>query len=375
MGLTKVKLGKLIELTTEINADNKYGADDVKGMTISKEIIPTKADVSNTDLSKFLVINSGEFVFNPRTHGKKIGFGYNRSTESFIISWNNIGFRVKPDNAQTVLSEYLFLHFNRQEWDREACYRSWGSSTEVFSWDALCEMELVLPPLPVQQKYVAVYRAMCANQQSYERGLDDLKLVCDGYIEELRRKLPAQKIGAYLTQSDERNGDRYGVASVRGLSITKEIIPTKADMVGVPLRSYKVLPPSSIAYVPVTSRNGGKITLAMNRTNDVYILSSSYTVFRTDESRLLPAYLMLFFSRDEFDRYARFHSWGSARETFDWQELCDVEIPIPDITVQESIANIYRVYKERQAINAQLKAQIKSICPILVRGACMEAHS
>lgn len=375
MGLTKVKLGKLIELTTEINADNKYGADDVKGMTISKEIIPTKADVSNTDLSKFLVINSGEFVFNPRTHGKKIGFGYNRSTESFIISWNNIGFRVKPDNAQTVLSEYLFLHFNRQEWDREACYRSWGSSTEVFSWDALCEMELVLPPLPVQQKYVAVYRAMCANQQSYERGLEDLKLVCDGYIEELQRKLPAQKIGAYLTQSDERNGDRYGVASVRGLSITKEIIPTKADMAGVPLRSYKVLPPSSIAYVPVTSRNGGKITLAMNRTNDVYILSSSYTVFRTDESRLLPAYLMLFFSRDEFDRYARFHSWGSARETFDWQELCDVEIPIPDITVQESIANIYRVYKERQAINAQLKEQIKSICPILVRGACMEAHS
>ena len=154
MALTNFLLGELIELTTETNTDNKYKANDVKGMTITKELIPTKADVSNTDLSNFLVINPGEFVFNPRTHGKKIGLGYNNSNESFIISWNNIGFRVKSEMKQIVLPEYLFLHFNRSEWDREACYRSWGSSTEVFSWDALCEMELHLPPLPIQQKYV-----------------------------------------------------------------------------------------------------------------------------------------------------------------------------------------------------------------------------
>ena len=171
MGLSKCKLGELIELVTETNSELKYKADNVRGMTITKEIIPTKANVKDTDLSKFLVVHPYEFIFNPRTHGKKIGFGYNNSEDYFLISWNNIAFRVSPKAKNRVLAEYLFLHFNRSEWDREACFRSWGSSTEVFSWDALCEMEVDLPPIGIQQKYVDIYNALCANQQSYERGL------------------------------------------------------------------------------------------------------------------------------------------------------------------------------------------------------------
>ena len=142
MSLSDYRIGELIELTTEINSKGIYGPDDVRGMTITKQIIPTKADVTSTDLRKFLVIHPKEFVFNPRTHGKHSGFGFNDANESFIISWNNIGFRVKKTKEKVVLPDYLFLHFNRSEWDREACFRSWGSSTEVFSWEALCEMEL-----------------------------------------------------------------------------------------------------------------------------------------------------------------------------------------------------------------------------------------
>ena len=82
---------------------------------------------------------------------------------------------------------------------------------------------------------------------------------------------------------------------------------------------------------------------------------------------------MLFLTRDEFDRYARFNSWGSARETFDWSEMCNVEIPIPDISIQKSIAEIYSVYTQRKKINEQLKAQIKDICPILIKGSLEEA--
>ena len=217
MALTKYSIGQLIELTTETNENNLFGADDVRGMTITKQIIPTKADVSTADLGKFLVIHPNEFVFNPRTHGKHIGFGYNDTKESFIISWNNIGFRVKPEMKEVVSSEYLFLHFNRDEWDREACFRSWGSSTEVFTWEALCEMVLELPDLPIQQKYVDIYKAMVANQQSYERGLEDLKLVCDGYIEDLRRKMPCEKIGRYIERHDVRNGPN-GTKNVMGIA-------------------------------------------------------------------------------------------------------------------------------------------------------------
>ena len=372
MALTKYNLGQLLELTTETNESLQYGADDVRGMTITKQIIPTKANVDATDLRKFLVVHPNEFVYNPRTHGAKIGFGFNDAEDSFLISWNNIAFRVKPEMQTIVLPEYLFLHFNRGEWDREACFRSWGSSTEVFSWDALCEMELDLPSIDIQQKYVDIYNAMLANQRSYEQGLDDLKLVCDGYIENLGRKHPRKTIGQYLLLSDKRNEIGLNVDCVRGLSVSKEMIPTKADMDGVGLSNYKLVPPRHIAYVPDTSRRGDKVSLGYNNTEETYLVSSISTVFTTNEEYLLPDYLMLFFSRSEFDRYARFHSWGSARETFDWTEMCDVRIPIPKVEVQQNIVNIFTVYSLRKEINEQLKAQIQGLCPILIRGSLEE---
>lgn len=376
MALTKYKLGELLELTTETNEKLEYGPDSVRGMTITKEIIPTKADLKNMDLSKFLVVHPHEFVFNPRTHGKKIGFGYNRTDTAFLISWNNIAFRVKPQMKSVVMDEYLFLHFNRDEWDRKACFQSWGSSTEVFSWDALCEMGLYLPPLAIQQKYVDVYQAMLANQQSYEQGLEDLKLVCDAYIEELRRKVPCQKIGPFISLSEQKNDDEvYGLHSVRGISIEKKFISTKAKMEGVNFKPYYIVGPDEFAFVPVTSRNGGKISIALNQSKKPYICSSSYVVFKiNDKTKIWPAYLQMYFERSEFNRYARFHSWGSARETFDFDEMCDVEIPIPNIKIQKAISDIYAVYIERKHINERLKERIKNICPILIKGSLDEGR-
>ena len=374
MALTKYRLGELLELTTEINDCGKFGVDDVRGMTISKEIIPTKADVTGTDLSKFLVVNPNEFVFNPRTHGKKIGFGYNDTGKSFIISWNNIAFRVKENKKEIVLPEYLFLHFNREEWDREACYRSWGSSTEVFTWEALCEMELLLPSLFVQQKYVNIYNAMLENQRCYERGLEDLKLVCDAYIEDLRKKIKPERIGNYLLESDRRNNIGLKVSAVRGLATSKQMIDTKADMEGVSLNNYKVVFPKQIAYVPDTSRRGDKVSLGFNNSDETYLVSSISIVFGTKEEYLLSDYLMLFLTRSEFDRYARFNSWGSARETFNFEDMCDVKIPIPDIQVQKAIADIYNVYIARKEINERLKEQIKKLCPVLIKGSLEEGE-
>lgn len=372
MALTKYNLGQLIELTTETNDDLLYGTEDVRGMTITKQIIPTKANVAATDLHKFLVVHPNEFVYNPRTHGAKIGFGFNDSEDTFLISWNNIAFRVKAEMQTVVLPEYLFLHFNRSEWDREACFRSWGSSTEVFSWDALREMELDLPTIDIQKKYVDVYNAMLTNQRDYENGLEDLKLACDAFIEKLMKELPHKKIGEYLIPSEARNDLGLSADYVRGLAVSKAMIPTKANMDGVGLNNYKIVPPDYIAYVPDTSRRGDKVSMGFNDTKDTYLVSSISTVFTTKKNTLLPEYLMMFFCRSEFDRYARFHSWGSARETFDWTEMCDVRIPIPKVEVQQNIVNIFTVYSLRKEINEQLKAQIQGLCPILIRGSLEE---
>ena len=374
MRLTKYKLGELIELVLETNSELRYGSDDVRGMTITKEIIPTKADITGTDLSKFLVVSPGEFIYNPRTHGKRIGFGYNNTDDTFIISWNNIAFKVKASMKDVVLADYLFLHFKRDEWDREACFQSWGSSTEVFSWETLCDMEVDLPPLPIQQKYVDIYNAMLANQQSYERGLEDLKLVCDAYIEDLRRKMPCEAIGAYIEEFNQKNEIGLTLDSVRGIATSKGFIDTKANMDGVALDNYKIVEPGMIAFISDTSRRADKISLALNQSEESYLVSSIATVIKTNRNKLLSKYLYLFFGRTEFDRYARFHSWGSARETFSLEDMKDVSIPIPNLEIQKSIVEIHEAYITRKEINEKLKAQIKDICPILIKGSIEEAR-
>ena len=126
----------------------------------------------------------------------------------------------------------------------------------------------------------------------------------------------------------------------------------------------------------VTSRNGEKISIAHNDNSENYLCSSSYISFKVSDANVLePRFLNLFFKRSEFDRYARYNSWGSARETFNWEDMQDIEIPLPKLSVQKSIVDIYNAYITRKEINEKLKQQIKDICPILISGAVKEAKA
>lgn len=380
MALTKYKLGNLLQFLDNRNVDLLYGSDDVRGVNNLKELMPTKADISGRDLRKFQIVNPGEFVFNHRTsrNGSKFSIAYNDTEKPVICTEDYVVFRVTEEAQRCILSaRWLYIFFKRAEFDRYVITNSWGSSTEFFNWDDVCDIEIELPPLDIQQKYVDVYQAMLANQQSYEQGLEDLKLVCDAYIEELRRKVPCQKIGPFISLSEQKNDDEvYGLHSVRGISIEKKFISTKAKMEGVNLKPYYIVGPDEFAFVPVTSRNGGKISIALNQSKKPYICSSSYVVFKiNDKTKIWPAYLQMYFERSEFNRYARFHSWGSARETFDFDEMCDVEIPIPNIKIQKAISDIYAVYIERKHINERLKERIKNICPILIKGSLDEGRA
>lgn len=375
MALTKYKLGNLICLRDERNNDLTYTLNNVKGISIQKVFIETKADMDGVSLRPYILVKPDYFAYVTVTsrNGEKITLAHNDTDNTYIVSSSYVVFNVnRPD---VLLSDYLFMYLNRPEFDRYARFNSWGSARETFSWEDMCDIDIELPDITVQQKYVDVYNAMLDNQRSYEQGLEDLKLVCDGYIDKLRHELPYEQLGKYIELSDQRNSDsKFGVDDVRGVSIEKKFIETKADMDGVSLTPYAIVSPKEFAYVTVTSRNGEKISIAYNDSNDSYICSSSYIVFRvTDQKRLLPAYLAMLFEREEFNRYVRFHSWGSARETFDWEEMCDVQIPIPNITVQQYIVNIYIVYQLRKEINEQLKAQIMDVCPILIKGSVEEA--
>jgi len=171
-------------------------------------------------------------------------------------------------------------------------------------------------------------------------------------------------LGDYIEIIDERN---KGLAfdNLLGISIAKKFIPSIANIVGTDLSNYKIVRTGQFAYGPVTSRNGEKISIAFLDGDDC-IISSSYTVFRViKENELAPEYLMLWFSRPEFDRYARYKSHGSVREIFDWNEMCMVKLPVPDINKQRNIVKAYKAITDRialkQKINDNLFDQAKTI--------------
>ena len=183
--------------------------------------------------------------------------------------------------------------------------------------------------------------------------------------------LTKYKLGELIELLDDRNADnKFTLKDVKGISIQKKFIETKADMEGVSLKPYILVYPDCFAYVTVTSRNGEKITIAHNTSANTYIVSSSYVVFKVKRKDVLISdYLFMYFNRPEFDRYSRFNSWGSARETFDWDELCRVKIPLPKIDIQRSVVNLYKCLEEAKKIASEAREKLKTLCPALVQRA------
>ena len=374
MGLTKYKLGDLIELRDVRNSDLQYGIADVRGVNNLKQLMPTKADLNGRDLTKFQIVDPSEFVFNHRTsrNGSKFSIAYNNGERPIICTEDYVVFSVKDECKQILEAIWLYMFFNRPEFDRYVITNSWGSSTEFYNWEDICSIFLDLPPIDIQRKYVAVYHAMLANQQSYERGLEDLKLTCDAYIEGLRRTMPCEKIGTYITQKNNRNTKKT-IDLVMGLSTKKEFREAQSQVNRAKLGNYKIVNPGDFAFVPTTD-TWKVLAFALNDFVMDLVVSPIYEVFSVNQSKILPKYLAIWLSRKEFDRYARFHSWGSARENFSYNDMKNVQIPIPKLPIQKSIVDIYTVYKERKKINETLKKQIKDLCPILIKGSIEEAQ-
>ena len=176
-----------------------------------------------------------------------------------------------------------------------------------------------------------------------------------------------KRLGDYIQEIDVRNRD-LAVTTLLGVSISKEFIPSIANTIGTDMSTYKIVHKGQFAYGPVTSRNGDKVSIALHTKEEAAIISQAYTVFEIkDTNRLLPEYLMMWFRRPEFDRYARFHSHGSAREIFDWSEMCDVMLPIPSIERQREIVAEYETLSKRIRLNEQMISTLEETAQTLYR--------
>lgn len=362
------KLGQYIHGVDVRNENNLLGESDVKGISTSKCFIETKANLQNVNLSSYKVVDVGQFAYVADTsrRGEKIGLAF--AEKPCIISSTYTVFEVTDNNKLD--PEFLMMYFKRSEFDRYARFNSWGSARETFSWEDMCNIELEIPAIEIQKKYVAIYKGLKDNLKVYESNLEELKLTYEGYIENLRKKLPCEKIGPYIQEVNVKNV-RLEFTNVQGVDSTSRFVETKAKLEGVDLSKYKVVKKGNVAYNPSRINLG---SIALKKCGNC-IVSPMYEIFEIIDSRkLLPEYLFLWLTRREFLRSTLFYAIGSVRDTFDLGLIKQVAIPIPNIETQKDIVEIFNAYLMRKEIVQNLKDIINNICPILIRGAIKEAN-
>lgn len=369
-----VPLGEFIEQLDLRNRDNCLGVDDVRGISVDKVFTPTKANLEGVSLSSYKVVPPNAFAYVPDTsrRGDKIALAFNGTESSFLISSIYTTFQI---HNQSFLPTYLYIWFARPDFNRFARFNSWGSARETLDWDDFLDIKIPVPykdgepDVERQREVVEIWQGLRRLKEENEALATPLLDLCQAKMDELKHSAPMVELGEYIEQCDERNSDNtYKVDSVRGLATSKDIIPTKAKMQDVSLTSYKVMHKYDIAYVADTSRRGDKVSMGYNETDENYLLSSISTVFKSkDFEELAPTYMYLWFCRPEFDRYARFNSWGSAREAFSWEEMCRVKIPKPSIEVQRAIVDIYNCARRAKEIAEEASQQLKNVCPALMQ--------
>jgi type I restriction enzyme S subunit len=299
-----------------------------------------------------------------------IRIGLFQEEEPIIVSPAYTTFEVKATNI--VLPEYLFMIFLSKEKDRLGWFLSDSSIRSNLDWDRFCEIELVLPTIEVQKKYVRVYDAIQENLYAHERGLEDFRLSCGVLIEKYERNADKSALGELIHQIDERNtaGDEL---EYYGINRDKEFMPTAANTKNLDPTKYKIIRKDRFVFSGMQTGRDECIRIGLFSEDQPVLLSPAYTTFEIiDKTRILPEYLFLLFLNPEMDRYGWFLSDGSIRSNLDWDRFCEIEIKIPSIEKQKDIANVYRVYNKRKSLIEKLNNVKRSICPTLIKGSLMK---
>ena len=363
-----VKIGSYIEQYFVRNSDGLYGESDAIGVNIEKEILPMRGNISEKDFTNFYLVPPGCFAYNPRG-SRKLGLGYNATPNTYIITFNDVVFRIKPSAISSIIPEYLFLYLCRKEWDRKAEYLSWGSSTEVFSWETLCDVEIPLPSIEVQQELVDTYNGLKALAEQNEALIEPLSKACEAFIVDCKTKYPEVELGKYIEEFDKRNnaGCEY---PFYGINKDKTFMPTVADTNNLDNTKYKVVSSGDFVFSGMQTGRDVCIRIALYDGVNSIIISPAYTTFKVKgDVKILPQYLFLQFKRFEMDRYGWFLSDGSIRSNLEWERFCEIKLPLPPMETQRSIVNLYNCLEEAKKIASEAREKLKTLCSALVQRA------
>lgn len=366
----EVRLGDYIRRSMENNRSLQYGYELIEGVTNDGIFSTPKIDPASVDLKPYKVVENGAFVYNPSR--LDIGSIAYRTEGLCIVSHLYVVFYLNEQGLKEIDPYYLFIYFRRNEFCREISFRNFGSQRPEFSFYDMSDMVIPLPDITVQRRYAAIYRAMLDNQRIYERGLDDLKLTVDAIIEKFKHTTKRVFLGDLVEESDVRNEDG-AITNVHGVNKDKLFMPSVAS--GADLTKYKIVRKGQFACNLMHVGRDVAVPIALQDTDKPLIVSPAYLVFGIKNHEVLPEYVLMWLSRVETNRYAWFISDTSVRSGMEKTRFYEIDIPLPTRAEQESLIEIYIALSLRREINEQLKAQIKDICPILIKGSLEEART
>lgn len=360
-----VKLGDYIELYDKKNVDDiDY---PIIGINKDKAFMPTVANTDGVDKKKYKIVQKGIFVFSGMQTGRDecIRISLYEEEKTAIISPAYTTFTIRENSE--LIPEFVFLYFLRPEMDRYGWFISDSSVRSNLDWPRFLEIEIPLPSIEKQKEVVEAWKGLKNLKEQNEQLAQPLMDLCQSYLVELKKKYPPVELGGYIELSDLRNSlNVYNVNDLKGVTSNSEFDTSKANTDGLSFNNYKIVKKDYFAYNPSRINLG---SIALNRKNDC-IISPMYIVFKiSDEYKnlLLSEFLMLWFTRSEFQRSTLFFASGSVRDTFSFDEMKRIKLPLPPIEVQQTIVNIYNCAKEAKEIANKAELLIKDICPALMR--------
>ena len=363
-GAPKVPLGELLILAEEVNTQ---GYDyPFFGVNKEKLFAPTIASTDGLNKKKYKIISKGQFVFSGMQTGRDgcIRFALYDGDSPVLLSPAYNILQVKDENR--VLPEYIHLYFLSSERDRLGAFYSDASVRANLELYRFFQMLIPLPSIEVQREYVAAYKSLQQLAEQNEALAEPLQKACSAFMSNIVANYPRVVLRNFISPKDERNSD-LKIKLSQGISNLKYFQEPKQTAANS--RSDKIVRSGQFAYNRATTRNGEKISIAYREGPDCTV-SSAYQIFELNDSKdFLPHFLMLWFRRSEFDRYARYMSKGSAHEFFEFEDMCQVRIPKPPLDVQLAIVSLLKCAEEARTIAREAREQLKNLAPAMVQRA------
>ena len=360
------RIGDYIRLVSNRNSDCVI--NNLLGVNIYKNFMPSVANISGVDLSKYKIIRKGQFATNIMhvNRDEILPVALYLNDEPAIVSPAYMTFEVIDENE--LLPEFLMMEFQRPEFDRRAWTYCDSSVRGGLEWERFCEIQIPIPDIDEQRKFVALYNGLMTNQKTYKNSLADLHLICNASMDKLKlidNQLPLSELVQLVDNRNKNNS----ISNLLGINVDKVFMPSKANVGETDLSKYKIVQKEQFAYSAMQVGRDETVRVVLYSFDEPAIISPAYLVFEViDKTVVLPEFLMLWFYRPEFNRYGWFISDSSVRASLEWERFKEIQIPIPDIKIQEAIVTIYHTLETRKRINEQLKNTIKPLCPVLMKG-------